>query len=268
MDTPPSQPPGRAQESPAGSIIRLSVIVYAAVIMVTVLSIVVWRWMAPAERAIARAHSQGPEAIQNMIYIEGGTFLAGADKRPVTLNPFYIDRTEVTAGDYCAMMRCNGIAGSPDLPAVNVTIAEARHYAMRLGKRLPTRLEWERAARGVNGNLYPWGDAEDPTLANVADNSSLGGERLAPVKAFRAYPEYQMIGNAWEMVEGPARPAPEDVAGFANLLKPPPTAAESWIAVKGGSFREPLSSGVAWKSHLIPERYSAADIGFRCVKDP
>lgn len=268
MTSPPPQPPGRVPESPARPIIRLSLVVYAAVIVVTVLSIIVWREIAPPEHAIGPATSRGAAAIQSMIYIEGGTFLAGADKHPVTLNPFYIDRTEVTAGDYCAMMRCNALAGSPDLPAVNVTIAEARRYAMRLGKRLPTPLEWERAARGVNGNLYPWGDETDPTLANVADNPSLGGQKLSPVKSFQPYPEYQMAGNAWEMVEGPVRPSPEDVAGFANLLKPPPTAAESWVAVRGGSFQASLSAAVAWKSHLIPERYSAADIGFRCVKDP
>ena len=153
---------------------------------------------------------------------------------------------------------------------VNITIAQARIYAMRVGKRLPTPLEWERAARGVNGNLFPWGDAEDPTLANVSDNPSFGGRQLVPVKSFQAYPAYQMVGNAWEMVEGTVTPSPEAVARFASLglMNPAPTASEQWVSARGGSFTQPLAPNIVYDSLSIPARFSARDIGFRCVKDP
>jgi len=265
------QPQARVPESPAGPILRLSIVVYALVILTTLLAIGVWMWTGhtfksgESERVDS---SHGPSSSQGMIYIPAGTFLAGPDKHPAMLNAFYIDATEVTAGEFCEIMHCPMPPASPNRPMVNVTVAQARQYAMREKKRLPTPLEWERAARGTNGNFYPWGDDADPALANVRDNPSLGGRNLVPAKSFQAYPEYQMAGNAWEMVEGRAEPGADDVAAFATLLQPPPTATEAWIAVRGGSFREPLMPDTLTKARLIPARYSAPDIGFRCVKDP
>lgn len=270
----PPLPRKRVVESPAGSIVRLSVIVYALVALFTLLGVGAWFWMGRAHGLIGpaaegRADSQkGLTIIPGMIYIPGGSFLAGSDKHPVTLKPYYIDQTEVTAGAYCDTMHCESVPAARDLPMVGVTVAQARQYALRTGKRLPTPFEWERAARGVNGNLYPWGDAEDPTLANVLDNPSLGGHHLAPAKGFRSYPEYQMVGNAWEIVEGPVTPGPEAVTRFAALLTPPPTATEAWITVRGGSYGTPLTPSIVWDSLDIPARYSARDIGFRLVKDP
>jgi formylglycine-generating enzyme required for sulfatase activity len=218
--------------------------------------------IAPSPRGVAG------KMVSSMISIPGGTFLAGADKHPVTLKPFDIDATEVSNADFCAVIHCAEPAPAPDLPAVNMTVAQARQYASYKGKRLPTTLEWERAARGTNGNLYPWGDVADATFANVADNPTLKAHMLMPVRSFRGYPEYQMVGNVWEMVEGTVRPTPDELAGFANLLLPMPTAQEPWIAVRGGSYREPLMPDIIWDSRSIPERFSAADIGFRCAKDP
>jgi formylglycine-generating enzyme required for sulfatase activity len=269
----PGQAPARVPQSPAGPIIRLSVIVYASVAVTTVLAIVTWMGR-PAASNKSSGQSSSTAYVkamaQGMVYVPAGTFLAGADKHPVMLNAFLIDTTEVTAGDYCDLMPCAKPQAESDLPIVNISIAQARHYAMRVGKRLPTPLEWERAARGVNGNLYPWGDAEDPTLANVADNSSFGGRQLVPVKSFQAYPEYQMVGNAWEFVEGVVTPSDEAVRRFASLgkLSPPPTASESWVSVRGGSYAQPLAPNIVYDSLSIPERFTAPDIGFRCVKDP
>jgi formylglycine-generating enzyme required for sulfatase activity len=264
------KPPVRVRESPAPSILRLSLVVYAAVLLVTVLSVVAWLMMrkaadlpiAPSPRGVAG------RMVSSMILIPGGTFLAGPDKHPVTLKPFYIDATEVSNADFCAVIHCADPTPGPDLPAVNMTAAQARQYASYKGERLPTALEWERAARGANGNLYPWGDIADPTLANVSNNPTFAAHALMPVRSFRGYPLYQMVGNVWELVEGPVTPNSEDLAGFANLLRPSPTAGEPWVAVRGGSYRQPLEPNIAWDSRSIPERFSAADIGFRCAKDP
>jgi formylglycine-generating enzyme required for sulfatase activity len=264
------KPPVRVRESPAPSILRLSLVVYAAVALVTALSAVAWVMMrkaadvpiAPSPRGVAGA------MVSSMISIPGGTFLAGPDKHPVTLKPFYIDATEVSNADFCAVIHCPDPIPARDLPAVNMTVAQARQYANYEGKRLPTALEWERAARGANGNLYPWGDVADPSLANVADNPAFAVHELMPVRSFRPYPVYQMVGNVWEMVEGPVTPDPEELASFASLLRPSPTAQEPWIAVRGGSYRQPLAPNILLDSRSIPERFSAADIGFRCAKDP
>lgn len=87
-----------------------------------------------------------------------------------------------------------------------------------------------------------------------------------PVRSFAPYPAFQMAGNAWEIVEGEVKPTQQDVARFASLLVPPLNEDDPWIAVRGGSFMEPLMP--MYESRAIPARYTSNDIGFRCVKDP
>jgi serine/threonine-protein kinase len=199
-----------------------------------------------------------------MVYIPAGSFLSGKENTPTSLPAFYIDETEVSNADfaeYCRVAGCTAPEGFPDLPVVRVTVAQAREYAIWKGRRLPSALEWERAARGAEGSKFPWGDAEDPSLANVS------GTALKPVKSYAAYgAAYQMAGNAWEMVEGEIPPSPTAVAHFASLLKPPPTTEEKWIEIRGGSFNMPLAAAVGYEWSPIPERYSSSDIGFRCAK--
>jgi formylglycine-generating enzyme required for sulfatase activity/tRNA A-37 threonylcarbamoyl transferase component Bud32 len=210
-------------------------------------------------------------AIPGMIYFPGGAFPFGADKKPVNLGPFYIDETEVSNADFAEFCRATGCTpplGAPDLPVVRITVNQARAYAKWKGKRLPTAQEWERAARGVDGVRYPWGDAEDPSRANLLDNPTLTTHALMPVRSFAKMPAYQMAGNAWEMVEGPVTPSAAAVASFAALMTPPPTAQEKWIEIRGGSFNTPLPAAVTYEYSVIPERFSSADIGFRCAKTP
>ncbi len=202
-----------------------------------------------------------PAPIPGMIYIPAGTFLSGEQNTPVSLLAFYIDETEVSNADFaefCRATECEEPKAAPDLPVVGLTIAKARAFAVWKGKRLPTALEWERAARGTNGNKYPWGEAEDPKLANVK------GHALKPVKSYAPYPAYQMEGNAWEMVEGEITPSPKAKADFAKLLIPPLAPQDKWIEMRGGSFNWPLAPAYDFAS--IPERYSSVDIGFRCAK--
>jgi formylglycine-generating enzyme required for sulfatase activity/predicted Ser/Thr protein kinase len=208
--------------------------------------------------------------IPGMVYVPAGTFLAGAEKKPTPLGAFYIDEAEVSNADFAEFCRATGCAApqaAADLPVVNVTADQARAYAAWKGKRLPTALEWERAARGVNGALFPWGDELQPMRANVADNPA-PAQHLIPVRSLGAYPEYQMIGNAWEMVEGSVTPSPLALTRFAALLNPPPTAQEPWISIRGGSFSERLSPALTYDSSSIPERYAEKNIGFRCAKTP
>jgi formylglycine-generating enzyme required for sulfatase activity len=248
-------PTPKEPRNPGGSIVRLSIIVYGSVLAFTALAVIAWYWYKP------------PEEIPGMIYIPAGTFLAGADKQPVKLKGFYIDSTEVTNADYsdfCGVKGCPIPSGVPNLPVVNISMDLARAFAHWKNKRLPTGLEWERAARGVDGARFPWGDSEDPKLANVSNNPSLTQHALMPVRSFASYPEFQMVGNAWEMVEGQAKPQ-EDVSKFAARLAPPITEDEPWILIRGGSYLEPLMP--VYDSRVVPARYEAGDIGFRCAKD-
>jgi hypothetical protein len=61
-------------------------------------------------------------------------------------------------------------------------------------------------------------------------------------------------------------PSPAALRAFEGLLKPPPTASERWVAIRGGAYDLPLLNGV-WDSFTVPARHRAYNIGFRCAKD-
>ncbi|MFO0878919.1 MAG: SUMF1/EgtB/PvdO family nonheme iron enzyme [Gemmataceae bacterium] len=82
--------------------------------------------------------------------------------------PFYLDPTEVRAGDYLAWLTRNGevkdvkLPTNPDMPATNVSWSHAASYAEAMGKRLPDEIEFEFAATGGGRWQLPWGEAEEP----------------------------------------------------------------------------------------------------------
>jgi formylglycine-generating enzyme required for sulfatase activity len=231
---------------------------FVGVMVVIVVAAAYWLWI------------HRTPAIPGMAYFPAGVFLAGSDKKEINLGAFFIDETEVTNaefGEYCRVTNaCKPPTEAADLPVVNITMAQARAYAKWRGKRLPTQLEWERAVRSADGVKYPWGDAEDAGLANVRDNPILLEHKLVPVRSYRPLPVYQMAGNAWEMVEDAATPDDATVELFAQYLTPAPSRSEPWIQIRGGSFNTPLESAVGYNFKVIPERYSSAEIGFRCAR--
>jgi formylglycine-generating enzyme required for sulfatase activity len=202
-------------------------------------------------------------AVPGMIYYPGGAFPFGPNKKPVNLGPFYIDEAEVSNADFAEFCRATGCApptGAADLPVVQITVGDARAYARWKGRRLPTAEEWERAARGVDALRYPWGKDEDPKRANLLDNPTLMHHALMPVRSFAKTPEYQMAGNAWEMVDTPVTPNDVAVVRFAT------SRGERWIQIRGGSYNTPLAAAVTYEYRPIPERYASSEIGFRCAK--
>ena len=236
---------------------RPIVLVMLAIIGVIVIAIATYLWM------------HRVEAIPGMVYYPGGAFPFGPDQKPVNLGPFYIDETEVSNADYAEFCRATGCASptaDPDLPVTRVTIDQARAYAKWKGRRLPTAQEWERAARGVNALRYPWGNEDDPTKANLLDNPTLQKHALMPVHSFVKTPEYQLAGNAWELIDTPVTPSDAAVGMFATLLTPAPTKAERWFQIRGGSYNTPLPAAVTYEYSPIPERFSGPDIGFRTAK--
>jgi len=173
-----------------------------------------------------------------IIFIPEGEFLMGSpqnsgganyDEKPqrsVYLSGFYIDRTEVTneqfatflnvmgnqeqgrstwldaKSDYARIHEVDGIwqvdPGYELYPVVEVSWFGANSYCEWAGKRLPTEAEWEKAARGVDGRNYPWGDKIDCTLANFKGCA----EEVAPVGSYpqgaSPYGALDMAGNAME----------------------------------------------------------------------
>ncbi|HTP32598.1 MAG TPA: bifunctional serine/threonine-protein kinase/formylglycine-generating enzyme family protein [Candidatus Acidoferrales bacterium] len=208
-----------------------------------------------------------------MVLVPAGEFLFGENKEKVVLPAFYIDRTEVTNAAYAQF--CKDTAhelpedfpsGRLDLPVVNVTITEAMAYAQWAKERLPTEQEWEKAARGVDGRVYPWGNQPDPSLANV------GSDSIQPATALPGgaspYGALNMAGNVWEFVRQTRRPSAATADYFSKLLSPPPAVNEPWYTIRGQSFREPvIDPKVLFDFTTVPVRFKDANLGFRCVRD-
>lgn len=158
-----------------------------------------------------------------MVLVPNGEFLYGMDNQRITLSDFYMDIFEVTTRLYAVFMQETG-RGKPehwgdlrpevdgDKPVIGVEYSDADAYCRYYGKRLPSEQEWEKAARGTDGRMYPWGN-RDPTktLANFGPDKCLMfcnvyAEKLKPVNNYEGgrspYGIYNMVGNAWEWVEG------------------------------------------------------------------
>jgi len=205
-----------------------------------------------------------------MVLVPGGEFRFGEKKQVTSLPAFYIDKTEVSNAAYAQFCQATqhplpgGFpANRPAYPVVSVTIADARAFAQWAGKRLPTDLEWEKAARGSDGRTFPWGSEVDNSRANV------GTRELRPVDSYPSgaspYGALQMVGNAWELVDK-LRPAAADLSPFQSL-QPPLRSDEAWYMIRGLSAWTPLVDGATWDSTAVPERWKDSSLSFRCAKD-
>lgn len=201
--------------------------------------------------------------------------------RTVTLPAFYIDRYEVTQGEYQTFVLATSRPAPPGwqgrrhppglarFPVVSVTWADADAYCRWAGKRLPTEAEWEKAARGFEGRLYPWGDRYEPGRANI------GGAKNGPT-VVGSYPKgqtpegvFDLAGNVWEWTADWYRVLPEaDVPSErpARVLR-----GSSWSGV--GHFGPEVLEQIlahnargSFRLYADPEG-RLNDVGFRCVKD-
>ncbi len=211
-----------------------------------------------------------------MMLVPAGKFLYGPDRQEASTSAYYIDETEVPNSAYDQFCAATGrtpppgfAANRPDLPVVNVSFADASAFAQWAGKRLPTALEWEKAARGTDGRAFPWGNDQDVSRVNLESKG------LEPVTAFPGgaspYGALNMLGNVWEWVSEPKTPSDKTIKMFRDnvKLKPPANAEEPWYVIRGLSYehgRAGMQNGLV-DSGTAPARAQLPALGFRCVKD-
>jgi serine/threonine-protein kinase len=200
------------------------------------------------------------------------------DEQPVHevyLDAFWIDKYEVTKTMYASF---DSSISAGQVPVQNLSWEQAAAYCTWVGSRLPTEAEWEKAARGSDERLYPWGNqAPASDFVNFADlNSHLswedpsvddGYENVAPVGTYPAgaslYAVLDMAGNVAEWVNDWYDETYYSVSPESNPQGP----SEGFFRVlRGGSYYS-SATGIraADRSWYIPEG-STDYIGFRCAQ--
>ncbi len=163
-----------------------------------------------------------PKDSAELILIPAGDFLMGSenadkiarkDQKPqhkVFLDTYYIYKTEVTVAQYrkfCEETKRKMPVEPPwkwqdNHPILNITWDDAKYYADWAGVTLPTEAQWEKAARGTDGRIYPWGNEWDASKLQCSKTEWGDVGKTAPVGSFPAgaspYGVLDMAGNVWE----------------------------------------------------------------------
>ena len=163
-----------------------------------------------------------------MTLVPAGVYFSGENNEPVYLPAFYIDVFPTTNKDYARFVAAtdykppqhwendevpNDLA---DHPVVFVTWHDANAYAQWSAKGLPSSQQWEKAARGTRGDIYPWGSQRTPPKCNCRE----GGKRsTTPVDCYASgvspYGVYDMCGNTWDWCSTESEPGRYELKGSA-----------------------------------------------------
>ena len=199
-----------------------------------------------------------------MSSVPKGVYTVGSDKasdeavstRRLPVNAFFIDTYEVSNADYAKFVDAIGAptpgawvrgaipAGKDDHPVAGMGFDWATTYCTALGKRLPSEPEWEAAARGADGRLYPWG-----TNAAAVDLDTPGSKPVGSVAAnVSPFGVHDTVGSVWEWVDAPYQ-------GVTT----------GYRVRRGGEYGR-VREGAAMRQAVDPTNESViAETGFRCA---
>jgi formylglycine-generating enzyme required for sulfatase activity len=236
------------------------------------------------------AHPAMASAPDDMVLVPAGEFSMGSpegdpDEKPahkVLINAFLMDKYEVTVKQYAAFLQESGgdrpsewktmnKTSNQNRPVMGVDWAEAARYCKWAGKRLPTEAEWEKAARGTDGRLYPWGnDPPTPLHANYGKKEWNNHEALVPVGTLEAgkspYGIYDMAGNVWEWVSDWYD---HDYYKHSPSESPAGPSTGGFKVIRGGSWNTSARNLRAADRYFDPPSFRSQYVpGFRCAKTP
>lgn len=231
-----------------------------------------------------------------MVLIPAGEFVMGSANDPlafgnespqhlVSLDAFWMDQYEVTNARYAqcvaakacpppAQLRSNtrahyyDNAEFADFPVIYVRWVDANAFCTWTGKRLPGEAEWEKAARGPNGNLYPWGNVFDSTRVNSAEGGPNDTVRIGSYpNGVSIYGAFDMAGNVSEWVNDYYQ---SDYYRVSPALNPPGPLSdlprsESIGIMRGGAWLNDRQSVRSAFRLGYWQRHNWYEAGFRCA---
>ena len=222
-----------------------------------------------------------------MVLVPAGEFPMGSeegddDEQPVHrvfLDSFYMDKFEVTNGRFAKFVAA--IQSEPpwgfadqetpvvdaDRPVRWVNWMDAIGYCLWAGKRLPTEAEWEKAARGTDGRVYPWGN-EPPTPAQAVFGLKEGDETVSPIgnrdQGRSPYGVHDLAGNLYEWVTDWYDDGFYTTPPASNPRGP---AAGTAKVQRGGSYTNtPYRLRASFRTKGDPTEHEP-NVGFRCAHD-
>jgi sulfatase modifying factor 1 len=225
------------------------------------------------------------ETPAELVLIPGGEFLMGADSKgdhspahSVRLDPFYLDRYEVTNAQYQRFCRATGRRlpqfwglsgfrsgpGYPNQPVVGISWQDAVDYAAWSDQRLPTEAEWEYAARGgLAGMDFPNGNSLAPSDGNYA-RSGQGGP--VPVGSYppNGFGLHDMQGNVVEWVADFYDPA---YYASSPVINPRGPETGRFRVIRGGGWHSGASCNRVYFRNALPPNWVDFNVGFRCARD-
>ena len=260
--------------------------------------------MTPAPPTLGIGSTMTGEDGMTLLYVPAGEFIMGSEdgndnEKPVHivyLDAFWIDQTEVTVRMYYLCVEA-GTCDEPvetssatndiyygdgkfdNYPVINVNWDMAKTYCEWVDRRLPTEAEWEKAARGTDANIYPWGNSFNGNLLNFCDVNCLfpygeiyddGFTDTSPVGNYPSgaspYGAYDMAGNVSEWVADWYDENYYEISPSSNPQGPTSSLGQYRVQ-RGDSYNGGNLSVRSAGRYLHPSDGYSSDSGFRCAMD-